>query len=465
MALTIAIVGGGIGGLTAAIALRQHPGIQVQVYERASEFQEVGALIGLAPNGLRTLEKLGVQGVLEDELGWRNPTGTPTFTKHWRAGDVVSNNAYERVPDRRHHFSRMHRALLQKELLKKLPEDILHPGKDVTEVQVSEDDVTVFFKDKTSTTVDLVIGADGIRSQVRKTLVPQYKLMGWGDAMFRATFPYELVQDIEGLDQDSTRWQSPTSWFFASRLGTKGYGVTFNFNANTKELDDLKKPLEDVVWNSPASVDDVRDAFKVRLPSPSNLQHPTQSRESPNNHILPGISPSCPRNHQPDTTRTLRRYTNAFGPKLDTWTFADRVVLIGDAAHAHGGAFGAGASLAIDDAYTLYLALRAVFPQALPISRPIRRSHIGLALDLYESVRRPHAARVLDIVLQDRQKQFARNEGLKAAGKEESDQDFRERMKGRKGAAWLHEHDVEKAFQEAITRRFSSGEQNGHGNP
>jgi salicylate hydroxylase len=81
MTLTIAIVGGGIGGLSAAIALRQHPGIQVQVYERASEFQEVGALIGLAPNGLRILEKLGVQGVLEDELGWRNPNETPTFTK------------------------------------------------------------------------------------------------------------------------------------------------------------------------------------------------------------------------------------------------------------------------------------------------------------------------------------------------------------------------------------------------
>lgn len=76
----------------------------------------------------------------------------------------MSNNAYERVPDRRHHFSRMHRALLQKELLKKLPEDILHPGKVVTEVQLSEDAATVFFKDKTSTTVDLVIGADGIRS-------------------------------------------------------------------------------------------------------------------------------------------------------------------------------------------------------------------------------------------------------------------------------------------------------------
>ncbi|KAM5361000.1 hypothetical protein ACJZ2D_013390 [Fusarium nematophilum] len=424
MTLTVAIVGGGIGGLAAAIALRQHPGIQVQVYERASEFREVGALIGLAPNGLRTLEKLGVHGVLEDDLGWRSPSGIPTFTKHWKAGDVVSHNGYDRVPDRRHYFARMHRALLQKELLKKLPADILHPGKNVTEVQVSKNNATVFFEDKTSTTVDLVIGADGIRSQVRKTFVPEHKLMGWGDAMFRATFPYELVQDIEGLDQDSTR--------------TNGYGVTFNFNANTKDLDDLKKPFEEVVWNSPASVDDVRDAFK-------GYHHPVPA-------IIDRIPPG-----------TLRRYANAFGPKLDTWTFVDRVVLIGDAAHTHGGAFGAGASLAIDDAYTLYLALRAVFPQALPISEPVPRSYLGLALDLYESVRRPHAARVLDIVLQDRQKQFARNEELKAAGKEESDEKFRERMKGRRSAPWLHEHDAERAFQEVLTRRFSSGGQNGHG--
>lgn len=81
MPLKVAIIGGGIGGLTAAIALRQHPGIQVDVYERASEFQEVGALIGLAPNGLRTLEKLGVQALLEDDVAWRNPSGIPTKLK------------------------------------------------------------------------------------------------------------------------------------------------------------------------------------------------------------------------------------------------------------------------------------------------------------------------------------------------------------------------------------------------
>ncbi|KAH6880006.1 hypothetical protein B0T10DRAFT_531976 [Thelonectria olida] len=434
MTLTIAVVGGGIGGLAAAIALRQHPGIDVQVYERAREFSEVGALIGLAPNGLRTLEKLGVEAVLEDDLGWRNPSGTPTVTKHWRDGDIVSKNGYDRVPDRRHYFARMHRALLQKELLKKLPSNILHSNKNVTEVQASEDSVTVRFEDNTSTVVDLVIGADGIRSQVRKTFVPEHELMGWGDAMFRATFPYELVQDIVGLDQESTRWQSPTSWFFASRLGKTGYGVTFNFNANTRDQDGLEKPVQKVVWNSPAKVEDVRDAFK-------NYHHPVPS-------IIDRIPPN-----------TLRRYTNTFGPKLEKWTFEDRVVLIGDAAHTHGGAFGAGASLAIDDAYTLYLALRSVFPEALPISKPISRSHVGLALELYESLRRPHATKVLDIVLQDRQRQFARNEELKASGQDESDENFRARLGGRSFAAWLHEHNAERAFQETLTGRFALDKQ------
>lgn len=77
MVLKVAIIGGGIGGLTAALALRQHPAIDVEVYERASELREIGALIGMCPNGLRTLEKLGVHEVLGDDIGWRSPNGVP----------------------------------------------------------------------------------------------------------------------------------------------------------------------------------------------------------------------------------------------------------------------------------------------------------------------------------------------------------------------------------------------------
>ncbi|KAF7540361.1 hypothetical protein G7Z17_g12235 [Cylindrodendrum hubeiense] len=317
--------------------------------------------------------------------------------------------------------------VLQQELIKKLPADILHAAKNVIKVQVDESQAIVVFEDGTSVTADLVIGADGIRSKVRETFVPEHKLADWGDAMFRTTFPYALVENIEGLDQESTRWQGPTSWFFASRLGDKGYGVTFNLNSGGSDSD---KPFTDVIWNAPAEVEDVKDAFK-------DYHHP-----------VPAIIERIP-------AGTLRRYTNAFGPKLDRWTFGDRVTLIGDAAHTHGGAFGAGASLAIDDAYTLYLALRAVFPEALPISDPVSQSHLHVALDLYESIRRPHASKVLQTVLDGRQEQLDRAERLRAAGAVETDEQFRGRLSHRKFAGWLHEHDVEKAFREAIASRFT----------
>ncbi|HET6189846.1 MAG TPA: FAD-dependent monooxygenase, partial [Trebonia sp.] len=59
MALRAVVVGGGIGGMAAAVALAR-AGIHVQVYEQARELTEVGAGVSLAPNGLRMLDRLGV---------------------------------------------------------------------------------------------------------------------------------------------------------------------------------------------------------------------------------------------------------------------------------------------------------------------------------------------------------------------------------------------------------------------
>lgn len=167
MVLDVAIIGGGVAGLTTALALRRHPGVRVQVYEQQSPaLREIGALIGLAPNGLRTLEKLGVDGVLTDEVGWRSPNGVPMCFRHHRTNDVLSSDYNHHVPDRRHHFARMHRAKLQEALLKGLPADIIHVGKRCAGVTIVEDGsgVTVTFEDGTSVTADLVVGADGIKS-------------------------------------------------------------------------------------------------------------------------------------------------------------------------------------------------------------------------------------------------------------------------------------------------------------
>lgn len=75
--LQIAIVGAGIAGLAAAIALKHHPAVDVQIYERAAELREIGASIALGPNGMRTLDRLGVHNALDDSVAFRNKSRHP----------------------------------------------------------------------------------------------------------------------------------------------------------------------------------------------------------------------------------------------------------------------------------------------------------------------------------------------------------------------------------------------------
>lgn len=79
--LQVAIVGAGIAGLGAAIALKSHPGVDVQIYERASELREIGASIALGPNGMRTLDRLGVDNALSPDITFRNKSRHPMIYK------------------------------------------------------------------------------------------------------------------------------------------------------------------------------------------------------------------------------------------------------------------------------------------------------------------------------------------------------------------------------------------------
>lgn len=75
--LRVAVVGAGIAGLAAAIAFKSHPGIDVHIYERAGELQEIGASIALGPNGMRTLDRLGVNNALSPDIAFRNKSRCP----------------------------------------------------------------------------------------------------------------------------------------------------------------------------------------------------------------------------------------------------------------------------------------------------------------------------------------------------------------------------------------------------
>lgn len=163
--LNVAIAGGGIAGLVTAIALLRHPGINVQIYERAKEFKEIGASIGLGPNGLRTLEKLGLDDVISGDVCSRQKGDWPMVYRHWKTGEVIAHDIHHTVKDKKHFTARYHRAHLHQALQKHVPKELIHLGKKTVNVHVKEDErVVLSFEDGTTAEADLCIGADGIHS-------------------------------------------------------------------------------------------------------------------------------------------------------------------------------------------------------------------------------------------------------------------------------------------------------------
>jgi salicylate hydroxylase len=79
---TVAIVGAGIAGLVTAIGLKGHPNIDIVIYEKAKTLEEIGASIALGPNGMRTLERLGIDDALDESIAFRNPSGLPMIYRY-----------------------------------------------------------------------------------------------------------------------------------------------------------------------------------------------------------------------------------------------------------------------------------------------------------------------------------------------------------------------------------------------
>ncbi len=181
VALRAVVVGGGIGGIAAAVALAQS-GIDVQVYEQAQRLTEVGAGVSLAPNGLRVLERLGA-GERIGRVGARYSSSQLRLSD----GRVMPHEPYQfAVPGQN---VGIHRADLLAVLAGRLPPSTVRTGYRCTGFSQDDSSATVGFADGSTATADVVIGADGIHSVLQGFVVAPAEPVFSGVVAYRGLVP------------------------------------------------------------------------------------------------------------------------------------------------------------------------------------------------------------------------------------------------------------------------------------
>jgi len=178
------IAGGGIGGLAAGIALRQ-AGLEVQVFERSRELREIGAGLMIWPNGTRALQALGVEA--------RALTVQQIDLRHWRGRHLMTIPAGTISERYGSDVAFVHRADLQAALARTFGRDGLYLGADVCAFTEDGSRVQANLRDGTAATGDLLLGADGLRSVVRR------QLLGDGEPAYLGSTIWRGIVGSEGI--------------------------------------------------------------------------------------------------------------------------------------------------------------------------------------------------------------------------------------------------------------------------
>ncbi|MFN2495438.1 MAG: FAD-dependent monooxygenase [Pseudonocardiaceae bacterium] len=322
--IRIAIVGAGISGLTLALALSRY-GLRCHVFEQARLLGEVGAGVQLAPNSTRLLHRVGLRSRL------RRVAVRPDAIEMRRWDDDVVLRRTPLGAACEQHFGApyytVHRADLHQTLLEHLAAGTLHLGLRCTGVREGATGVQVQFADGSSTTADLVVGADGIHSRVRDVLVadqPRYS----GHSVYRALIPARQVPSLL-VEPKVVLWLGPGQhcvsypirggeWLsLAATVPDPGWGAES--------------------WSAQGATTDLAGAYAGWTPEVRAL---TRAPDAVSRWALHDRDP-------------LRRWSTG------------RITVIGDAAHPMLPFLAQGANQAVEDAVALAGCLRDVCPGGL----------------------------------------------------------------------------------------------------
>jgi len=388
--LRAAIVGGGIGGLSTAIALRSI-GLDVTVYEQASALGEVGAGIGVAPNGLRMYERLGLRPAIE-AVAARYGDGSV----YYRADGTQTGEMTTADSTGRYFTLGLHRADLVGVLADALPAEVVRTGHRLVGLEDRGDGVRLDFEHGETAEADLVIGADGIHSLVRQSVTEAEEPVNSHMIAYRGLVDVGRIPEWpHGIAQ---LWMGDGKHFLTYPVRS---GRLMNYVGFVPSDELLKES-----WSAPGDRDRLFADFEGWDPRVQSLLAQVDTT------FWWGL-----RDREP----------------LARWSVG-RVTLLGDAAHAMLPHLGQGANQAIEDAMALRVLLRGV-----------GRDGIASALVEYEGLRRERTAAV--------QRNARQNGQRYDSGYEDLGQRDAEIRDSRTLRLWIYDHDAEAAAEAVVRAR------------
>ncbi|HSN73361.1 MAG TPA: FAD-dependent monooxygenase [Steroidobacteraceae bacterium] len=322
MALNVAIVGGGIGGLTAALALLRS-GHCVRVYEQARMLREAGAGLTLTPNATRVLQHLGLGPTLE-QIGNVPYRGA---VLHWRTGEELVENTRASQLAARYGapYCQVHRADLQRALsdaVIAIDRSALRVDSRLIGVDQHDERVIARFENGATAAADVLIGADGLKSSVRRLLFGSGEPRFTGQVAWRGLVPAPQLA-CAALEPPSAMSIGPGRIF--TRYLLRG-GALVNYVAIV-----CSDAWQEESWSTLGDRHELLDLYAGWSSSVRSLIDRTP-------------------------TDGLFKWALFDRPSLPTWR-SSRCTLLGDAAHPMLPFLGQGAAMAIEDACILARAL------------------------------------------------------------------------------------------------------------